>query len=298
MTHLRQLLAVTDFSAPSRHAAERAAMIAREQGAALELMHVQERRALDHVRELFGSDDPAVLTQLHDQAHDALTTIGAHLHQRHGVGASLRVDTTPLLQGIVDRADALDAELIALGARGAGFVRRAVLGGTAERLLRKLTRPLLVVRQTPHVPYQRLLVAVDFSSWSLPAVQLARQVAPAAQIVLLNVFDVPMEGMLRIAGVADSKIAKHREQMRQSVLQQLGALSREAGLGADTVCIAIQGDPVMHILEQEQEQDIDLIVVGKHGTGMTEELLLGSVTRDVLNQADSDVLVAQYTKKS
>ena len=36
----------------------------------------------------------------------------------------------------------------------------------------------------------------------------------------------------------------------------------------------------------------DLIVLGKHGTGMVEELLLGSITTHVLAQARPDVLVA------
>ncbi|MDO9438497.1 universal stress protein [Hydrogenophaga sp.] len=54
----------------------------------------------------------------------------------------------------------------------------------------------------------------------------------------------------------------------------------------------IYGDAATCILEQAEEQGADLIVLGKHGIGMTEELLLGSVTQHVLAQARSDVLVA------
>lgn len=50
-------------------------------------------------------------------------------------------------------------------------------------------------------------------------------------------------------------------------------------------------NPPDYILEQEEEQGADLIVMGKHGTGMTEELLLGSVTKHVLGRARADVLV-------
>jgi nucleotide-binding universal stress UspA family protein len=53
----------------------------------------------------------------------------------------------------------------------------------------------------------------------------------------------------------------------------------------------MHGDPAQCILEQEEEQGADLIVMGKHGTGVTEELLLGSVTKHVLSQARADVLV-------
>jgi nucleotide-binding universal stress UspA family protein len=40
MTTLRTVLAATDLSAPSRHAVTRAAMLARDCGARLELLHV------------------------------------------------------------------------------------------------------------------------------------------------------------------------------------------------------------------------------------------------------------------
>jgi nucleotide-binding universal stress UspA family protein len=33
------------------------------------------------------------------------------------------------------------------------------------------------------------------------------------------------------------------------------------------------------------------VVLGKHGASMTEELLLGSVTKHVLSQARADVLI-------
>ncbi|MDQ9170713.1 universal stress protein [Oxalobacteraceae bacterium R-40] len=53
----------------------------------------------------------------------------------------------------------------------------------------------------------------------------------------------------------------------------------------------VHGDPNQHIIAMEQEYDIDLIVVGKHGTNVTEELLLGSVTKHVLTEAQADVMV-------
>ena len=46
------------------------------------------------------------------------------------------------------------------------------------------------------------------------------------------------------------------------------------------------------IIEQEQECDCDLIVVGKHGESVLEELLLGSVTKHVLAESQCDVLVS------
>jgi len=46
------------------------------------------------------------------------------------------------------------------------------------------------------------------------------------------------------------------------------------------------------VIEQEQERDCDLIVVGRHGERALEALLLGSVTRRVHQESQGDVLVS------
>jgi pyruvate/2-oxoglutarate dehydrogenase complex dihydrolipoamide acyltransferase (E2) component len=71
----------------------------------------------------------------------------------------------------------LTCDLLVLGARGTSFMRHLMLGSTAERLVRKSNRPLLVVRQPPHERYRRVIVALDFSPSSLAALELARAVA-------------------------------------------------------------------------------------------------------------------------
>ncbi len=66
----------------------------------------------------------------------------------------------------------------------------------------------------------------------------------------------------------------------------------EAGLAiGDYSPLVVHGDPSLRVIEQEQERDCDLIVMGKHGASITEDLLLGSVTKHVLEEAQSDVLV-------
>lgn len=54
----------------------------------------------------------------------------------------------------------------------------------------------------------------------------------------------------------------------------------------------LHGDAARHIVEQEQEWDCDLIVMGKHGENKFEDLLLGSVTKHVLSESQGDVLVS------
>ena len=54
----------------------------------------------------------------------------------------------------------------------------------------------------------------------------------------------------------------------------------------------MHGDPSLLLVQQEQELDCDLIVMGKQGDNTLEDMLLGSVTRYALAQSQCDVLVS------
>jgi nucleotide-binding universal stress UspA family protein len=292
MTHLGPILAATDFSAPARHAADRAARLAHETGATLTLMHVLPGGALQELRQWLGTGH-AMEQQLHDDAQRELRALAAELQASRHVTASAVNASGSVLDEIGREAEALNAALLVLGARGAGFLRRLVLGSTSERLLRRTTRPLLVVRQTPHEPYRRVLVALDFSPWSARAIALARRVAPHARLLLFNAYQVPFEEKLRFAGVDAAAIDRYRQQTRADATRRVHALVAASGLKPSEweSCI-VEGEASQRIIEHEQEEDCDLIVLGKHGQSAAEDLLLGSVTKHVLAEGSADVLVS------
>lgn len=292
MTAQNLVLAATDFSPAARHAAERAARIAHETGAALALLHVLPGGSLAELRQWLG---PGHVLEQQLQA-DAL----AQLQQAAQALQLLRGGPVQTLQAsgiafeeIAREAERQDAAVLVLGACGMGFLRRLVLGSTCERLLRCSTRPLLVVRQMPHEPYCRALVAIDFSPWSQGAVQAVGLVAPGARLLLFSVFQVPFEDKLRFAGVAAATIEHYRRQARAEALQRLQALAQQCGLKAGGWEPQVaEGDASMRIVETEQALDCDLVVLGKHGQSATVELLLGSVTKHVLAEGSADVLVS------
>jgi nucleotide-binding universal stress UspA family protein len=96
------------------------------------------------------------------------------LLEQYQVQPATYVEHGALLRQIDERVDASAADVLVLGARGAGFMRHLLLGSTAERMLRRTSRPMLVVERPPQGPYRRLLVAVDFPPVALPACTLAR----------------------------------------------------------------------------------------------------------------------------
>lgn len=293
MNPLRRILATTDLSAPARHAAERAALVSAETAAQLDLLHVANLAPLERLRQLMGSSGAELENRVLDAARSKLVDLAGH-HAGVGDDAEALVDLAgALLAELARESDALAAGLLVCGAKGESVIRHFVLGTTALRVLSTTRCPVLVVKQPPHEPYRRLLVPVDFSPSSLRAIRHARSIAPGAEVVLLHAFDVPFEGKLRYASVDDEVIHHYRIVAKQEATQKLQALRDLAGLSAlGTRLLVLHGDPTFRIIEQEQECDCDLIVVGKHGESVLEELLLGSVTKHVLAESQGDVLVS------
>ncbi len=296
MPQTRTLLAATDFSAPARHALERAAQLAEAHpGARLTLAHVASRSALDSLRRLLGQDAEEVEARLLEQSAHALDELAAQVAARHRCAIDTTLKQGPTQAVIVELAEALQSDLLVMGARGAHFVHDHLLGSTTERVLRTTRRPLLAVKQRPHAPYRRILAPVDFSDHAAAAINVAHAWLPDADFVLLHAFESELESTFQLAGLSDSQIHECRIQARVSAQASMesfigklrvppGRLSRQFVHGAAT----------LRILELEQSMDADLIVLGKHGLSVMEELLLGSVALHVLMHSTSDVLVATH----
>jgi nucleotide-binding universal stress UspA family protein len=300
---LHTLLAATDLSAPSRHTAQRAAILAQQIGAKLELVHVLDKRELDELQRLLGEDGEVLKERIRSQTRELLAQLANDVGEPLGVSAGRHLVEGKVLESIAAQVDALNASLLIVGARGTGFMRDQLLGTTAERLQRIAQCPVLTVKQPPRKTYQSVLVPIDFSPWSLNALRLALAVAPKAELILLHAYEVPFENKMRNAGEKEEAIRSYRDKVRQEADSRLHQTAVEAGIAIDDWHpVVIHGDAVDHIREQGEEQGADLIVLGKHGlgigVGVAEEFLLGSNTRQILIHARCDVLVAPYRKTS
>lgn len=289
MSAIAHILAATDFTEHARNAALRAAVLAAEQQARLELLHIMHAPSLESLRPLFPS--PASAEQaITEDARRHLEELAATLTADTGVTPAVSVRLGRVVDEVL--AGAAAADLLVLGARGANPLRDLLLGSTAERLLRKRRQPVLVVNREPTEAYRRVLVPVDFTPVSAPSLRMAMQLAPAAMFTVLHAFDIPFEGKLWLAGVPDERIQEYRARARQYSLDTIESLIAEAGGDARRfAAVAELGEAAPLILDQAAAVDADLIVMGKQNQTLAEEWLLGSVARHVLASAKCDVLV-------
>lgn len=288
---MKTITAATDFSDEARYAAQRAAIIAEEQHAHLSLLHVMSSSALNDLRALFHAPTD-VEAKLIDDAGRMLNEVAADISLKTGVMGSTDVKIGQAQAEILSATESTD--LLVLGAHGGNSLHDLILGTTAERLLSKCKRPMLVAKCPPKTRYQRVLVPVDFSPYSASALTMASRIAPNARLTILHVFNVPFEGRLRIVGASEDDIRQYREEEQQAAEKKIRELIRESHVDADRVSYAVDGgDPSPVILAKAEELLSDLIVIGKHGQTWIEDLFLGSTTRHVLARSECDVLVVQ-----
>lgn len=139
--------------------------------------------------------------------------------------------------------------------------------------------------------FRRILAPLDFSELSGPTIDMtARLLAPDGVALLLHVVEwmpVVTEGAF---GVYPHR--KDIDMLKKLSLEKLEALKTERAEPRFRPMVR-EGKPATAILEVAAELGPDLIVIGSHGRGGLDHLLLGSVTERVLRKAVAPVLVVR-----
>jgi nucleotide-binding universal stress UspA family protein len=139
---------------------------------------------------------------------------------------------------------------------------------------------------------QHILAAIDFSPVSKAIVWQSAALADAfgAELTLLHVAAPDPDFVGYAVGpksVRDSRAEELRAEHAE--LQTLSQALRDRGLTVHA--LLIEGPTVEKILEEADRVRADAIVVGSHGRGMLERVLLGSVSEGVVRGATCPVVV-------
>lgn len=206
-----------------------------------------------------------------------------------GIAAELRVLRGDAARRICEHAEAAGQALVIAGmARDEAF-GRFLVGSTVAQLVRRLTRPLLVVRARARRPYARVLVATDFSESSRHALDTALQYFPAAQFTLYHA---------RSATGSQPEDAATAERLNQAVLQGECADFLAASALPDAVrarlTVVVERGPLDSALTRHvREHDIELVAMGAQGRSGLLGMLVGSSAARLLDWLPCDTLIVR-----
>jgi len=282
------VLIATDFSEHAAHAARRVATLTEDVNMnAATVLHILDDSPVKAFRQIFRRSRKA--KQRSRLVKQQLERIAGELRQSPGLAVESRVvagGTVPTIQRF-----AVLADLLVIGAQGDHPLRDFLMGSTAQRLLRRISRPILVVRRRPEGPYRRVLIAVDFQRDPSSALDYAEMLAPRATLNLVHAYNVPLEGKMRYAGVSGDVIHSHRAEARTSAARNMAALVLSRSSPAVKRTHIVHGHAASELLEKEKALKADLVVVSRRDKSLTEEILFESVVPRLLAQSQCDVLV-------
>lgn len=139
----------------------------------------------------------------------------------------------------------------------------------------------------------KAIVPVDGSRTSLRAVEhvvkLVQGREPMA-VLLVNV-QVPPDSWEVKSFLKDSEVATLQDGKGNDALDAAGKLLDAAGIAYER-CV-LHGPIAESIVAKAHEAGCDKIVMGARGESLLEEILIGSVTQDVIRCADIPVTVVK-----
>ncbi|HXG97915.1 MAG TPA: universal stress protein [Gemmatimonadales bacterium] len=175
--------------------------------------------------------------------------------------------------------------LLVLGGKHHSALERWLGGSTSLHVVRTSEVPVLIAAGNP-TALRRILVAADLSKAAGPTVALAERFARlvGAQLRVLTVF----EPLPDLPGIPPTDPTEYYALAQETLERDVWPLVKTPRVER----VVRHGMVVETLLREASEWQADVLVVGSHGKGWAQRVLLGSVTERLINHLPTSLLVA------
>lgn len=278
---MKRILAATDFSTRAHRATRRAAVLARQSGAELTLLHIVD-------------EGPEALVALEvAESRKILDEQIASIPELRDVRCRPVVAIGAPHDAIMQVATAGDANLIVMGSHRKQLLRDVFVGTTIERVIRTGTWPVLMVNSEAAQAYASVLTALDLSDTSTNALSSASAlgILDATRLTVVHAFDAIAKSKLALADVPEDRISAYVETEQQRATSELKSFLTSLSFDAAQWSYYVaEGDAVPVISKAVDAMGPELLVVGTHGRSGVAKILLGSVAEQLLRTMEIDIL--------
>lgn len=283
---LRSVVIAIDVTAWER-VIDRVATLPLASKAQLVLLHVVPEQLFERSRQRAARDARAILGEA------TARLVG----RRPDVRASMSVLAGRPAAAISSQASAHDADLIVVG-RGSGrTVRDAILGSTAERVVRHANRPVLVVKGPVRGAYKRPVLALDVDEAARRVLRATMRLVPPPRprVDVVHVYDVPFGGLAYPS--LSSEQTEHRRYYEDKARRELERILVEASKDLAALELELSAPRLRYgaartlVPATVATLRADLVAMGTRGRTGLGYAFLGTVAGDVLREVPCDVLV-------
>ncbi len=286
----RPIVAGVDGSPEAKAAAHYAAALAKRRNTPLEIVHTYEMLSLGNVPMTVAGSYATADDSLRHAAGKSLDEIVWEIREAH---PSLDV-TSQLIDGApasVLIAQSNSALVTVVGSRGTGGFAGLLLGSVSAQVAAHGHGTVIVVRPSAS-PEDPVLVGYDGSAGSAAALTFGAREALERKVPLLVAHVYREDQDIRHPASEDSaKIAEH---VAEQLLNDAIELPMEQHPDLEVRALPIYSRDTDHALVEESAKAA-LTVVGCRGRGGFAGLLLGSVSRTLVQHAAGPVAVVHPT---
>lgn len=303
MSIFQHFLVPLDGSQMAEAALPVAVGLARPLGAAITLLHIQERSA---PRTVHGEP--------HLQNPESAETYLAAVAERwraEGVAIDWHVHAAregDVAQSVVDHAAEIGTDLIVLTTHGHGGLRDLLFGSIAQQVLRRGKIPTLIVKPSPTgqlEPYavRSILVPLDGTHESETALSLAEQIAKSTSASLLLASVIPTlataTGDLAVSATFSPTATAAVLDLSQSDAESyLEGKANDLRQGGEAVRTSVtRGKTAQQLASVADLNQVNLIVLATHGRAGLEGTFNGSVAQRLLAELDQPVLLVRIVSQ-
>lgn len=145
---------------------------------------------------------------------------------------------------------------------------------------------------------KRILIPTDFSKYADEAIEVGAQIAKKndCEIILIHMLELPKQMNDAITGATSIPEVMLFKRKAEETLKSIKTRPYLKGIKITEV---VRLDGAYHgINNYIKQNDIDLIVMGSHGSSGINEILVGSNTEKVVRQSETPVLVIKNNSES
>lgn len=185
-------------------------------------------------------------------------------------------------KSIVRLAHKHDADVIIMGRHGKKGLFKLMVGSMTAKIIGHGFPKVLVVPKGCTVSADKILLATDGSEFS--------QMAAEELLSMSMHYSTLKEAYVLSVATKETDL----ELVKQRV-ESICEKAKEKGGAVEYFPLSLVGRPSDVIAETAREKDVDMILIGGHGKGLTK-LLMGHVTEKVIGRSHCAVLVIEETK--
>ena len=155
---IKKILYATDLSENSRYAFSYAVSLANKYGAAITILHILEDTSAtaeslvvniigeEKWKELVENNKHQVIDMLKNRLEQFCDDVRAKIPACSFITDAIIVRMGIPVDEILIQCEKTDPDLVVMGTHGHGIISNAMIGSTSRRVLRRCTKPVLIIR--------------------------------------------------------------------------------------------------------------------------------------------------------